>query len=250
MDELRKSGAITKEIEAELNRIFDAFEAGFEPETTESDIDAGYTVNMAMAINRGQASFNRDMLHLIEGVTARELATPSLEQELKQIIDGKDLLEKDRFDQLIENCTILDQNEKEDIETTFKHVAELISQTNPQFDVQDIYNKMIEREQTSSTALTSFFAIPHLVIEGENMFDIIIMRSREGIHFSDTAPNVHAIFFLTGTIDQRHYHLVALSAIAQIVQNPTFDKEWMSAGDVDTLRNILRFGKRKREKKG
>ncbi|MDA3925818.1 MAG: PTS sugar transporter subunit IIA [Kiritimatiellae bacterium] len=165
-------------------------------------------------------------------------------------MDGKDVLEKDRFDQLIENCTILDPDETEDIEGAFMHVSEIISETYPELAVQTLYDKLIEREQTSSTALTSFFAIPHIVIEGENMFDIIIMRSRKGIHFSDTCPNVHAIFFLVGTIDQRHYHLVALSAIAQIVQNPAFDKEWMSARDVSTLRTILRYGKRKREKKG
>jgi mannitol/fructose-specific phosphotransferase system IIA component (Ntr-type) len=250
MDELRAAKAISKEADKELIRIFNDFDAKFKPDSADVDIDAGYTVNMAMAINRGQASFNRDMINLIESVTARELATPSLEEELQQIMDGKDVLEKDRFDQLIENCTILDPDETEDIEGAFMHVSEIISETYPELAVQTLYDKLIEREQTSSTALTSFFAIPHIVIEGENMFDIIIMRSRKGIHFSDTCPNVHAIFFLVGTIDQRHYHLVALSAIAQIVQNPAFDKEWMSARDVSTLRTILRYGKRKREKKG
>ena len=250
MDELRKAKVISKEAEKELNRVFDEFDIKFEPDSADVDVDAGYTVNMAMAINRGQASFNRDMINLIEGVTARELATPSLEEELKQIINGKDVLEKDRFDQLIEECTILDTDENETMESAFKNVAGIISRTHTELDEQELYDKLIEREQTSSTALTSFFAIPHIVIEGENMFDIIVMRSRKGIRFSDTAPHVHSVFFLTGTIDQRHYHLVALSAIAQIVQNPAFDKEWMSAGDVDTLRTILRYGKRKREKKG
>ena len=250
LDDLRQTQEITKDIEAELNRIFDDFENRFEPDAVSTDIDAGYTVNMAMAINRGHAHFNRDMLHLIEGVTARELATPSLEEELQQIIDGKDVLEKDRFDQLVEECRIVDSAEEKDMESVFRDVANIISENYTHLDANTIYDKLIERENTSSTALSSFFAIPHLVIDGENMFDIILMRSRKGIHFSDTAPHVHAIFFLMGTIDQRHYHLVALSAIAQIVQNPTFEKEWMTANDVDTLRNILRFGKRKREKKG
>jgi len=247
MDKLRSSCEISKEMEEELNGIFDSFESKFDPGTTDNDVDAGYTVNMAMAINRGQARFDRDMLHMIEGVTARELATPSLEQELKQIIDGKDLLEKDRFDQLIENCRIEDSAQEKTMETAFMDVAKIISKANVHLDKQDIYDKLIQREKTSSTALTSFFAIPHLVLEGESMFDIIVMRSRKGIRFSDSAPHVHAMFFLMGTIDQRHYHLVALSAIAQIVQNPTFEKEWMGAGEVNTLRNILRFGKRKRE---
>ena len=248
--ELRKAKAISKEAEKELDRVFDAFDAEFHPDSADVDVDAGYTVNMAMAINRGKASFNRDMINLIEGVTARELATPSLEEELKEIIDGKDVLEKDRFDQLIEDCTILDPDENETMESAFRKAAGIVSETYTELDEQVLYDKLIEREQTSSTALTSFFAIPHIVVEGENMFDIIVMRSREGIRFSDTAPHVHAIFFLTGTIDQRHYHLVALSAIAQIVQNPAFDKEWMSAKDIDTLRSIIRYGKRKRENKG
>ncbi|MFO7936893.1 MAG: F0F1 ATP synthase subunit alpha [Kiritimatiellia bacterium] len=249
LEKLRKKKNITEDLEADISRVFDDFEKQFEPDATSGDIDAGYTVNMAMAINRGHARFDRDMLHLIEGVTARELATPSLEDELQQIIDGKDLLEKDRFDQLVEECRIVDLSEKRDMENVFHDAADIISETYTHLDADVVYNKLIERENTSSTALSSFFAIPHLVIEGENMFDLVLMRSREGIRFSDTTPHVHAIFFLVGTIDQRHYHLVALSAIAQLVQSPAFENEWMAAKDVETLRNILRFGKRKREKK-
>lgn len=248
LEKMRDAAEITKEIESELNRVLDAFDATFIETEKESDVDAGYTVNMAMAINRGHSHYNRDMLHLIEGITARELSTPSLEHELEQIIEGKDVIEKDRFDNLMETCTIIDA-EEETMDQIFHKASEILSETNDSLDAEYIYSKLVEREKKSSTALSSFFAIPHLVIDGENIFDILIMRSLKGIKFSDTAPNVHCIMFLMGTMDQRHYHLVALSAIAQIVQNPTFDREWLSAKDTEALRNIMRFGKRKRHKK-
>jgi mannitol/fructose-specific phosphotransferase system IIA component (Ntr-type) len=249
LEKMRAAAEITKEIETDLNQLLDSFDTAFVATEKESDVDAGYTVNMAMAINRGHSRFNRDMLHLIEGITARELSTPSLEHELEQIIDGKDVIEKDRFDNLMETCTIIDSDEEETMDEIFKKAAEIMSGISDSIDADYIYKKLVERENKSSTALSSFFAIPHLVIEGENMFDILIMRSRKGIKFSDTAPNVHCILFLLGTIDQRHYHLVALSAIAQIVQNPAFDREWMGAQNTDKLRSIMRFGERKREKK-
>ena len=113
----------------------------------------------------------------------------------------------------------------------------------------EIYNKLIEREKTSTTALSPFFAVPHVILEGENIFELLIMRSKKGIYFSDVAPNVHSLFFLLGTMDQRHFHLVALSAIAQIVQDSTFETNWLKAVNTEELRKLILSSERKREKK-
>ncbi len=239
MARLKKTGAFDEELEEEITKIFDRFEESFRPDSIEAGIDAGYTVNLAMALSQRRSSMNRDMLKLVERITARELASPSLETEIEQIISGKDVVEKDRFEDLIENCTILDYDKSSSIKTLFKTAAKIMAKESGDFSVSEINSKLIEREKSSSTALSPFFAIPHIVVEGKEKFQMLIVRSRKGVEFSDSAKNVHAIFFLLGSMDQRHFHLVVLSSLAQIVQNPSFEKEWLSAPDTEALRSLL-----------
>lgn len=51
---------------------------------------------------------------------------------------------------------------------------------------------------------------------------------------------------LIGSKDERNFHLRALSAIAQIVQDANFEKNWMSARDEQVLKDILLLTNRKR----
>jgi len=104
---------------------------------------------------------------------------------------------------------------------------------------KEIAAKLAAREASSSTALSPFFALPHIIVEGKEKFTMLMVRSREGIRFSDQAEAVHALCFLSGSMDQRHFHLVVISALAQIVQHPSFEKAWMEARDVPELRRLL-----------
>ena len=64
--------------------------------------------------------------------------------------------------------------------------------------------------------------------------------------FAESVPPVHAVFVLVGTRDERHFHLCALMAIAQITEEPDFDSRWMVARSVDELRDIVLLGERRR----
>jgi len=105
---------------------------------------------------------------------------------------------------------------------------------------------LLDREKESSTVLTPYLAIPHIITDGEHRFGILMARCREGILFSETAPRVHAVFVLAGTKDERNFHLYALAALAQIVQEPQFERGWMSARNEEALRDIVLLGRRKR----
>ncbi len=106
---------------------------------------------------------------------------------------------------------------------------------------------LLEREEESSTVLSPFLAIPHVLIKGRNVFEILIARSREGIVFSGEFPRVHAVFVLIGTKDLRSVHLQSLAAIAQIFQDPDFEKRWMEAKNEKVLRDIIHLSQRKRQ---
>jgi len=110
----------------------------------------------------------------------------------------------------------------------------------------NLFNLLIEREKETTTAITPYVAIPHIIIEGENKFDILIARCREGIWFSGDAPSVKSVFVLIGTRDERNFHLRSLAAIAQIVQDTHFEDRWMAAKSEKSLRDTVLLGKRRR----
>jgi APA family basic amino acid/polyamine antiporter len=87
------------------------------------------------------------------------------------------------------------------------------------------------------------------VVEGENRFDILLIRARDGIEFPDTPEPVKIMFVMAGSRDERNYHLRALMAIAQIAQEKDFEKQWFAARDTAALRNLILLSKRKRDTK-
>jgi len=112
----------------------------------------------------------------------------------------------------------------------------------------DIVELLKKREIDSSTVLNPFLAIPHIVMEGEGKFCILIARCKEGIVFSDDFPSVKAVFVLMGTRDERNFHLKSLAAIAQIVSEEDFEKKWLDAKNEHGLIDVILLGKRLRDR--
>lgn len=186
------------------------------------------------------------LLHLIERITAKELTKDrTLESELKQIIRERDDITKDRFDRVIEDSIVIDIENKMDIQEFFELASSKIShRVNIKKDT--LLKLLISREKESSTAIRKDIAIPHIIVEGENLFCILIARCKEGIKFSESTPAVHAVFVIIGTRDERNFHLKALASIAQIVQDSSFEKRWLEAKNKESLRDIILLGKRRR----
>ena len=185
------------------------------------------------------------LLHLIERITSWEITTHSLETELKEIVHERDEILKDRFDHLIESCPVLDVDQPMNMEEFFFEAGKVLADQLGS-DSAQLTRLFLERERESSTVLNPFLAIPHIIIDGENLFTILLARSKEGFFFSDKAPKVHTVFLLVGSKDERPFHLLSLTAIAQLVQDPDFDKRWLAAKNEQSLRDILLLGKRKR----
>ena len=69
---------------------------------------------------------------------------------------------------------------------------------------------------------------------------------RGGVRFSDAAPEVRTVFVLAGSKDERNFHLVSLTAIAQIVQDEDFEERWLAAKGEQALRDTVLLAKRAR----
>ncbi len=183
------------------------------------------------------------LMHLIERITAEELTSRTLETELKEIIRERDAISKDRFDDIMEKSHVLDIDREMHMEEFFKFISEVMSR-NLEMKPEVLFQLLMEREKESTTVIAPGLAIPHIIIKGQQHFDILLVRSLKGITFSEGKPKINTVFVLAGTKDERNFHLRALAAIAQIVQDCNFQRRWMKAKNKEELRDIVLLGKR------
>lgn len=187
-----------------------------------------------------------ELLNLVERATPTELSTRSLGIEVKEIIRVKEDPLKLRFYKLIEESDVIDMDRAMELQEFLKLVSEKLS-TKLNTKPEHLLKLLMDKEREGSTALSPGLAIPHIIIDGEQIFSILLARCKKGINFSESAPMVHAVFVLVGTRDERNFHLRALSTIAEIVQDPHFEKRWLRARGKKALRDAVLMGKRKRQ---
>jgi len=186
------------------------------------------------------------VMHVVERVTARELKTVTLENELRDILLERDDIIEDRFDKLIRECEILDIQGRRAAEKIFREISTILAErlgTNEYV----LFEKFLHREAEGGTVVQPGFAIPHIVVEGEKKFDILLVRAVDGIDFPHAPDPVKVMFVLVGSKDERNYHLRALMAIAQIAQEKGFEQRWLTARDTAAIRNLILLSTRKRD---
>jgi len=202
---------------------------------------AWYTFYVRRHVSRASA-----VMHVVERVTDHELKTVTLENELRDILLQRDDIIEDRFDQLIRECEIIDVQGNMTSEEIFRKVSKLLE---PRLDISEyvLFEKFLHREAEGGTVVQPGFAIPHIVVEGDNKFDILLVRARDGIGFPGTVEPVKTMFVMAGSRDERNYHLRALMAIAQIAQEKDFEQRWLAARDTAAIRNLILLSARKRD---
>lgn len=186
------------------------------------------------------------LVYMVRNVVAREIRRSQLEEELREIALERDEIIHDRFDQIVQQCEILDLPESAPVEALLAKAADVLAPrvgTPPEV----LLAKFQAREADSSTMIRPGLAIPHIIVEGQKLFDVLLVRCREGIIFDAEQPYVQAAFILVGSADERNYHLRALMAIAQIVQEEGFMERWLAAPGPEHLRDLVLLSRRPRE---
>lgn len=194
---------------------------------------------------RRKISKDSALMFVVERVTDRQIATGSLREELREIIKEREEIIEDEFDTLIKNAPVIDLQ----YQISFSDFVKIASKELDQrlhIGTEKLTRLFIEREKQSCTALRPGLAIPHIIIEGKNKFDILLVRAQQGILFPDAAEPVHIVFVLIGSKDMRNFHLRALMSIAQITEQHGFDEKWLKAKGVQDLHDIVLLGKRTR----
>ena len=197
---------------------------------------------------RRHASVDSAILHLVERITDRSLTNRNLEEELREIVHERDNVALDAFDRAVKRAHVLDLKEPLDKDEFFRMAARNLS-CGGACPTEDVLVELIkQREADASTAISPFAAVPHIVLDGEGVFELLLVRAKEGINFSPDAPSVKAVFVLVGTRDTRNLHLRALAAIAQTLQNERFEKLWLGAKGPEGLVDVMLLSDRMRAK--
>jgi len=185
-------------------------------------------------------------VYMVKKVVSRDIYRSELEEELKQIALERDEVTHDRFDRLISECEILDLDGTVPADELFRQAARVL-EPRLNIDRAKLFELFRERENQSSTVIQPGLAIPHIIVEGQNVFDILMIRCKQGVLFPDQDSPVRTIFMLVGSRDERNYHLKSLMAIAHVVGAQDFVKRWLAAPKAEHLRDIVLLAGRTRE---
>ncbi len=188
------------------------------------------------------------LIYMIKRLLPEDIAGETLADELREILMERDDINEDRFDKLVKNCQVIDLNKEVSRDEFFQIISEKFSDK-LNIDKEKLVTDFIERERESTTVLRPGLAIPHITIEGKNKFELLIARCIPGVSYNENTEPVYANFILVGSKDERHFHLKALSAIAQITQNENFDKDWLRAKNPQELKDIILLAERNRLQK-
>ncbi|HPS53182.1 MAG TPA: amino acid permease [Phycisphaerae bacterium] len=185
------------------------------------------------------------LYYMVQRIVSPSIRRAGLEQELRTIATQRDDIVHDRFDMLIEKCAILDLQGPISRDELFSKAAAVLSGRLGMAG-DEIKRRLEKREEMSSTMIHPGLAIPHIIIDGEKQFDILLVRCRQGVVFDAEQPYVKMIFILVGSADERNYHLRALMAIANIVEEQEFVHNWLEAEDIEHLRDLILLSNRNR----
>ena len=171
-----------------------------------------------------------------------------LDTELRGILKEKGLRESDPFEEIIARSHVLDFTEKEE----FQNVTQTASQWISQFVEKtpaEIEKLFLEGTRMGTTPVTHGIALPHLRLNGLAQAEVVIARSKEGIHIKYKDPlkdskqedetDVNAVFFLVSSEKDPTQHLRILAQIAGRVEEEGFSNEWLNAKDDQELKEAL-----------
>lgn len=212
-------------------------------------ISAGFFVLggiLYLAYSRRRVERKSALMHIVERVTAKELRSKTLVNELREIVIERDQIVEDRFDYLIRHCDVLDLEEPISMGKLFHKISSMLS---VRLNVEEklLFDGILEREKQSCTVIHPGLAVPHVIVPGENKFDVMLVRCKSGLQFSCAPDPVYTMFVLVGSVDERNYHLRALMAIAHTVHDPTFMKKWLCARSIEELKDVILLSSRKRD---
>ncbi|MCD6413507.1 MAG: amino acid permease [Elusimicrobia bacterium] len=187
------------------------------------------------------------LIHVVERIIGRQIQVDTLRDELRSVLKSRDEIVEDKFDELVKKSEIMDISHRMEMKEFFGKICEKFS-AKLGIDAKILYEKFVKRENDSSTVLRPGLAVPHIVADVGEDFEMILVRARKGIIFP-MSPPIKTLFVIVASTSKRNFYLRSLMAIAEIVQEKDFERKWLSAETTDDLRDIILLAARKRDLK-
>jgi basic amino acid/polyamine antiporter, APA family len=187
------------------------------------------------------------LMHLVEKLTSKSIVTGSLESELKQVLRERENVSLDKFDKLVAQSAVLDIYDEIDVDTLFRKVSAIMA-PRVKTDTERLYKLFVEREDYCCSNIIPGIAIPDIVLENKNIFDIALVRVRKGVLFPCAPDNkpVTMVVVIMGSIDQRTLHLQTLANMSQVAMCKSVFQKWMDAKDKRALKDAVLLAERTR----
>jgi len=186
------------------------------------------------------------LVYMVRRIVSRQIYRGRLEEELKQIALERDEVIDDRFDRLIGRCEIVDVDGSISSEELFEIAAGKLA-LRIGVGKDTLLDLLRRREEQSSTIISPGVAIPHVIVDGHGLFEVLLVRCLAGVDFVGAGEPVRVAFILVGSADERNDHLRALMAVAHIIQEEGFTRRWLRATGPEQLRDIVLLSGRRRD---
>lgn len=187
------------------------------------------------------------LLHVVKRITGEKKTGYLLDEELREILIDRDEVTEQRFEQILENCEIIDVLKYNQSDDMLLLIAKRLSDK-LNINKNKLFKLIKNREKDSNVMIHPGIAILSNIIEGRDKFEFVIIRSKKGIMLFDDEPPFHAFFVVVSTNEQKNFYMHALMWIVQIADQIDFSKEWINAKDTDELRKILLSAWKKRKR--
>jgi amino acid transporter/mannitol/fructose-specific phosphotransferase system IIA component (Ntr-type) len=178
------------------------------------------------------------LLHVIKRIAGIKSANRLIDEELRKILIERDDITEERFERLIEKCPIIDLKTSLFANELSKIVANLLAER-LKIRPEKLLKLLIKQEKESEITIHSGVACLSIAIHGHSKFEIMLVRDREGITFSDKSSPIYAVFIIVNTPDEHNFYLHSLVWIAKIVEEIEFNEKWLNAQSSKELRNII-----------
>jgi PTS system nitrogen regulatory IIA component len=108
-------------------------------------------------------------------------------------------------------------------------------------DIEQLREKILEREKLGSTGVGDGIAIPHAKLRSVGKILVVFGRSSKGVDFNAIdGKAVHILFLLVAMDENFGAHLKLLARISRILKNPSFRKRILEAVDAESIYQIIR----------
>jgi mannitol/fructose-specific phosphotransferase system IIA component (Ntr-type) len=195
-----------------------------------------------VAYARGRAEHAVALRRVLESIAAqilsREQAGPALDRELRKEMKRKHLRPGDPFAEVVAGAHVVDLPADAEWDDLMRAAVEHFVRSYPERR-EEIHQGLYEASRMGNTPAVQGIALPHVLLEGIEHYELLMARSRSSLHFPGVASGVKAVFVLLGTKENPQQHLRMLAAVARRVEEPDFLARWMKAKDGEHLKRVL-----------